>query len=144
MTRRGAFLLVLAGGALAGLLSLVVVLGHAFDSAADNPKPPDLAGQPVPAAPHEIRFDVPCHVYCTFFRDEPTVFRDCRIVGFTGRSDGQGARFGFSSEYGRHFDQWLVLKLADGRLVYIPPSAVRYIEESSAAGTAVTSAGDPP
>jgi hypothetical protein len=35
-------------------------------------------------------------------------------------------------ELGLSFDHWLVLKLADGRLAYLAPSAVKYIEEASA------------
>ena len=27
--------------------------------------------------------------------------------------------------------RWLVLELADGRLAYVPPAAVRYIEQAS-------------
>jgi hypothetical protein len=29
------------------------------------------------------------------------------------------------------FDRWLRLELADGRLAFIPPSAVKYIEQAS-------------
>ena len=35
------------------------------------------------------------------------------------------------SSYREYFDHWLVLELADGRLAYIPPTAVRYIEQAS-------------
>jgi hypothetical protein len=29
------------------------------------------------------------------------------------------------------FDRWLVLELSDGRLAYIPPSAIKYLEQAS-------------
>ncbi len=52
---------------------------------------------------------------------------------------------GSSYSYRGYFEHWLVLKQDDGRLAYIPPSAVKYLEqaapkdrcESSAAGFAI-------
>jgi len=143
MTRKG--VLILAGTLLAGLLFVVFVWGLAQSSAPAAPRPPELAGQQVPNAVHEIRFDRTYDLYCTFFRDEPTTYRGCKILGFTGRGGQKSVQasapefVGFSnpsgsgSAYGsgRYFEQWLVLELADGRKSFIPPGSVRYIEEAS-------------
>lgn len=140
MARKGT--LILAGGLLAGLLFAAFVWGLAPRPA---PGPPELAGQKVPNAVHVIRFDRKYDLYCTFFRDEPTTYRGCKILGFTAsgkEKSGQASApefVGFSSPSGsgsayasgRHFEQWLVLELADGRKCFIPPGAVRYIEEAS-------------
>ena len=32
----------------------------------------------------------------------------------------------------RYFDRWLVLELSDGRLAYIPPTALKYLEAAKA------------
>jgi hypothetical protein len=102
----------------------------------------------VPDRLYEIQFDQEYDLYCSFYQEEPTVYRDCKILGFTGSgegSDGAGRSAGsgsFSRRYGSgsasydrgYFDHWLVLELADGRRAYIPPSAVRYVEQASPDG----------
>jgi hypothetical protein len=109
------------------------------------PRPPELGGQQVPAKVYEIRFDQKYDLFCSFYREEPTIYRNCKILGFTGRGEESGgssrasgsAGFVFSSgsgsasNYREYFDHWLVLELADGRLAYIPPDAVKYIEQAS-------------
>lgn len=136
MSRRNRWLL---GGAIMAGLVLAADL-FSTGSAAEG-RPPEVGGQAVPAKLFEIEFDRDYSVFCSFFREEPTVYRGCKILGFTGtkgtpsRGSGSGGFFGSSgsgsaSDPGRRFEHWLVLRLADGRLAYVPPEAVRYIEES--------------
>lgn len=35
-----------------------------------------------------------------------------------------------SSSAHRYFDRWLVLELADGRLAYVPPNVIKYLERA--------------
>ena len=84
-------------------------------------------------------------MYCSFFEKESTIYNYCKIVGFTGGGDDSArsrrlsgsSSFSISSAvssasyYTEYFDQWLVLELMDGRLAYIPPGAVKYIEQAS-------------
>jgi hypothetical protein len=147
MSRRG--ILILVGSPLAGLMFLALLFwGLTPRRAPRGPRPPELGGQQVPDTVYEIRFDRRYDLFCSFFRDEPTIYRNCRILGFTGRgeessesagtsgSGGFSGLSGFAStvSYTNYFDHWLVLKLADGRLAYIPPGAVKYIEEASSKG----------
>jgi hypothetical protein len=145
MSRRGG--LFLCGSILAGLLfvalCIYVVISQPTHS---EPRPPELGGQQVPAKVYEIQFDQKYDVFCSFFREEPTIYRGCKILGFTGRGEeaaraGRGSGSGgfvFSSASGsyssQYFDHWLVLELADRRLAYIPPNAVKYIEVAPPAG----------
>lgn len=136
----------LLGGLLAGfLIVLCFVYGIGSQPVTRAPRPPELGGQKVPDAVFDIRFDRQYDLFCSFFSEQPTIYRNCTILGFTGRgeestSSARGSGIGvFSSPsgsgsayYERYFDHWLVLKLADGRLAYIPPGAVKYIEEASA------------
>ncbi|MGP0062915.1 MAG: hypothetical protein ACLQGP_04835 [Isosphaeraceae bacterium] len=132
---------------LVGLLVLLLAIGVLMrwrGSRAAGPRPPELGGQRVPDAVFDIRFDRQYDLFCSFFGDEPTVYRNCKILGFTGReepSEGVGTSgFGVFSgpsgsgsaySYREFFDHWLVLKLEDGRLAYVPPGSVKYIEEAS-------------
>lgn len=66
------------------------VLGMLVSAAAGNrtrtepAKPPDIGGQPVPDVPLSINFDKRYDVHCILLEQEPTVFKDVKIVGFTG------------------------------------------------------------
>jgi hypothetical protein len=72
------------------------------------------------------------------------VHRCCTILGFTARglapaeSQGGGGGSGFISSGGpgrrQYFEEWLALRLADGRLAYIPANSVEYIEEARCEG----------
>lgn len=148
MTRRGQLLL--GGSVVAGLLLWAVLLVYFRTGGSSTPVAPErplLGGQAVPEKRFEIEFDRLYDVYCSFRAGEPTIFRGCTILGFTGeepRSSRGGSGFGsgFSgssgsgsaSSYSHYFDQWLVLELADGRRAYIPPTAVEYIETAEAVG----------
>jgi hypothetical protein len=145
MSRRGG--LFLCGGILAGFLFIVLCYYVIVSQPASvEPRPPELGGQQVPAKVYEFHFDQKYDVYCSFFREEPTVYRGCKILGFTGRGEesarsGRGSGSGgFASSSGlgsysaQYFEHWLVLELADGRLAYIPPNAVKYIEVAPPAG----------
>ncbi len=127
----------------AGSLAAFVCLGTfgVLISSVSSPTripPPELGGQRVPDRLYEIPFDRQYDVSCTFFGEEPTVFRNCKILSFTGGGEKSGGKehsfsaAGFSTPYERYFTHWLVLKLADGRLAYIPTTAVKYIEEAAA------------
>ncbi len=84
MSRRGCFIL-------GGSFLAVLILGLLFyslvprETSPATPRPPELAGQQVPAKVHEIPFDQKYDLFCSFYREEPTTFRDCKILGFTGR-----------------------------------------------------------
>ena len=124
-------------------MTIFVVIGQSMRSGPPNPRPPELGGQRVPEVLFDIRFDRDYDLFCSFFSDEPTVYRNCRIQGFTGSEQSSEARhpsgfgvIGVASgsasgySYRNHFDHWLVLRLEDGRLAYVPPGAVKYIEEA--------------
>lgn len=132
MSRRGHFFL--WGGILAGLLIVNIVYWISLPIAPAGLHPPEIGGQKVPAEHFEIRFDQKYDLYCSFYSEEPTVYRGCLILGFTGSGEGAGG-FSLSSQsassYGKNFDHWLVLKLDDGRLAYIPTHSVKYIEQAS-------------
>jgi hypothetical protein len=150
MSRRGRIILV--GSSLAGLLIIISfaalispIDGIGSQSATQAPRPPELGGQKVPDRVFDIRFDRRYDLSCSFYGGEATIYRNCTIVGFTGRgeeSTGSGRGLGIgvfsspsgsgSASHGNYFDHWLVLKLADGRLAYIPPGDVKSIEEASA------------
>ena len=76
-------------------------------------------------------------VYCLLFPNQPSVYRDCRVLGFT--DDGPEKSFSSKSAGAyRHgwFQNWLALEMSDGRMAYIPGDTVRYIEESTGRATA--------
>lgn len=148
MARQGYF--ILGGSILAGLLVVALIaFAAASRTAPAAPHPPELGGQRVPARVHEIRFDREYDLYCSFYREEPTIYRGCKILGFTGSGEEEsgsgrvsgGGGFSLSSGSGsasydrEYFDHWLVLELADGRLAYIPPNAVKYIEQAAPEGS---------
>lgn len=96
-------------------------------------EPPTVGGQKAPAAVREIDFEKRYDLHCVLFDKEPTVFRNCKVVGFTGPEktgyEVSGGGSGFSSrDYYQHFDRWLVIEHGDGRLAYIPPNSLRYLE----------------
>ena len=95
------------------------------------PRPPELGGQQVPAKVYEIRFDQKYDLFCSFYPEEPTIYRNCRILGFTGRGEesaGSGrasssggfafsSSSGSSSYYREYFNHWLQV----GRELPNPP-----------------------
>lgn len=146
MSRRGIFILGSGIVILAGFLFLALLIyAVASPTPPTAPRPPELGGQQVPAKVYEIQFDQKYDLFCSFYQEELTTYRSCKILGFTGHgeesarpgraSGASGFAFssgsGSASYYTQYFDHWLVLELADGRLAYIPPSAVKYIEEAS-------------
>jgi hypothetical protein len=137
--------LITAGLVVGGLVALSLLF---WALAPGAPRPPELGGQQVPDTVYEIPFDRQYDLYCSGYGNEKfTVHRNCQILGFTGRGEEnsrgrRGSAFiGFSglsgsgvSSYAEFFEHWLVLKLPDGRLAYIPPNSVQFIEESSPKG----------
>lgn len=137
MTKRT--VLIAAGcGAVLAATAAAVAVAAAFRPRTPEARPPEVGGQPAPSAVRVIDFTRRYDAYCEFFRDAPTVFRGCKVVGFTGpdeptAGDRSGGSYLLSSGSGsgsgyRYFDRWLVLELSDGRLAYVPPSAVKYLE----------------
>jgi hypothetical protein len=110
-----------------------------------DPAPPKLGGQPVPAKRYDIQFDQKYDLHCSFYGGDQTTYGNCRILGFVGareesakarqNADSSGLAFSSfissASYYTEYFDRWIVLELTDSRLAYIPPSAIKYIEQSS-------------
>jgi hypothetical protein len=144
MSRRSA--LILSGGILTGLfIGVVFMSAIASQTRQAAPPPPKLGGQQVPAKRYQIQFEQKYDLYCSFYGGDQTTYRNCRILGFIGpvedsakaRQDAGSSGLGLSSVisspsyYTEYFDRWLVLELEDGRLAYIPPTAIKYIEQSS-------------
>ena len=111
---------------------------------AERQKPPY---QPIQLAAHsehaeliDVGFTRRYDVFCLLFPEQPTVstvYRDCRILGTTDREGVKSSDFATFSKTARWapshlFGRMLVLETSDGRLAYIPPDSVRYIEEASA------------
>jgi hypothetical protein len=120
MSTRGRILLFVA------LAVVILVGGAAWVSFQQRPiQPPAIGGQQAPSQVREIDFALRYDVHCSFADREATVFRGCKVVGFTG-PDAPAGKFGGSSL--GYFDRWLVLELNDGRLAYIPPNSLKYME----------------
>jgi hypothetical protein len=109
--------------------------------------PHPLSYQPIQLAAHsehaeliDVGFTRRYDVFCLLFPEQPTVstvYRDCRILGTTDREGVKSSDFATFSKTARWapshlFGRMLVLETSDGRLAYIPPDSVRYIEEASA------------
>ncbi|MCU0702573.1 MAG: hypothetical protein MUF18_01115 [Fimbriiglobus sp.] len=88
-------------------------------------QPPSIAGQQAPSQVRGMDFGLRYDVHCSFGDRESTIFRGCKVVGFTGPDQLPG-KFGGSSLV--YFDRWLILELNDGRLAYIPPTSLKYLE----------------
>ena len=116
------------------LLGVAAVVGSFVVSASRpkpaEPQPPEIGGQRAPSLVREIDFTRRYDAHCAFLEKEVTVFRGCKVVGFTGpatpgkESSGRGDSFSSSGGY-HHFDRWLVLELSDGRMTPCPASPGR-------------------
>lgn len=95
-------------------------------------QPPEIGGQQTPASVREIDFTQRYDVHCSFNDKEPTVFRGCKVVGFTGPDAPTGGGLSGSLSARQYFARWLVLELSDGRLAYIPPASLKYLETAKA------------
>jgi hypothetical protein len=134
MTRLLTLPIVLAVVAVAIAIGITVSLINST-TRVPRPDPPVVAGQAVPNAMYEIRFDKRHDVFCVIFNGETTVFRGCKILGFTGREEEavaatSGSGYGSYGSFRKFFDHWLVLERADGRRTYVPSSALKYLEET--------------
>lgn len=123
---------------LSGALSVIFFLaGYVVASAAgtkrpDTAPPPDIGGQPAPNVPLQIDFNKRYDAHCSLIVQGATVFKNVKIVGFTGSKEKQvNTEYSLSSSREKYFEQWLVLEMPDKRLVYIPPSALKYLEETN-------------
>ena len=118
------------------LTALLAARGPRLPAAARAGEAPK---QGTAAQSFHVEIDRPYDVHCTLVSQSPTAYLNCRILGFTARGLGgvnaaaPPTSSGFSSSsYDRgapYFDDWLVLRLSDGRRAYIPANAVNYIEE---------------
>ena len=105
----------------------------------------EAAGRPglnmLMSVPLHKRYDL----YCALFPETTTVYRNCQILGLTGVDDDDTGSFSKRIEPRREwFDGMLVLQMSDGRLAYVPPNAVKYFEQTAAAGQATIGANFPP
>ncbi|HYH67575.1 MAG TPA: hypothetical protein VD866_22955 [Urbifossiella sp.] len=126
----------IVAGCLGGFIAGVCFTTLGCSSRPKQPEfqPPSVGGQKAPSAVREIDFEKRYDLHCVLFDKELTVFRDCKVVGYTGPAkagvvvDG-GSSSGFSSrDHFQYFDRWLVIEHSDGRLAYIPPNSLRYLE----------------
>src|SRR3954454_2404529 len=121
MTKRGVLILVGCVGVLiaGGVVAAAVALGSRPQPA--KVQPPEIGGQAAPDTVREIDFGKRYDAHCSFFGDEPTVFRGCKVVGFTGRDapGDEGTSYSSSRSTHQFFNRWLILELSDGRLAYI-------------------------
>ena len=94
-------------------------------------KPPKVGCTRAPAAGHRIDFSKPHDFYSRFGydKDGATVFRRCVLIGFTTPTENETGESVGSGEYAHN--RWLVLRQADGHLVYVPRDRLLYIEESA-------------
>ena len=126
-------------GAFAAAVIVFLLMGTTRRSNVTAPVP-QLGGQPVPEEVIEINFDRRYDVHTSIYGVEPLTFLDSKIVGFTGRrgesNQVEAGMFASSSgsSYRNHFDHWLVLEQADGRLLYLPPDSVKYVEQAAPKG----------
>ena len=112
------FIFLIIGGAVA--VTLHVLLGTPTLAPV-----PTVAGQQVPAERVSLNFTN----WLTFYCETSEEFHDCRVVGFTGETSGQGS--GISSSY-VYFDNWIVLENTTGHRFYVRPGDIRYIEDDTA------------
>ena len=97
--------------------------------------PPTIAGQAAPAQVVAIDFGKRYDLHCALGGsalgggDKLTVYRRCKIIGFTAEGQsGSAGSYGPSSA--SYFSAWLALELPDGRRAYLPPSSLKDMEES--------------
>lgn len=93
-----------------------------------QPEPPSVGGQPVPSKTFDVDFSKRYDLICSAQGGAPLVYRDCRILGFTGEKSEASGSYGGKNGY---FESWLVLELPDRRLAYITPGEVRAFEETA-------------
>jgi hypothetical protein len=93
---------------------------------------PKIAGQKVPDTIRKINFEKRYDFHSNITGPNQTVFRNCKIIGFTGdwSEEKGGGSFGSGGGY-RFFEGYLVLELSDGRLAYIPPRLIEFFEEAA-------------
>lgn len=87
-----------------------------------EPPPPRIAGQQVPAQTYQIDFSKRYNLILESQRDSAK-YTNCLIKGFTTKKNVSMRGYGY-------FDRWLVVELADGRLVYLPNHRIEVIEEA--------------
>lgn len=107
---------ILGAVALCALMIVVVALRE--------PRPPRLAGQSTPDQLVRIDFEKRYDLYCASSDGEATVFRGCRVLGFTGRQADD------EDDYAPAVS-WVVIELADSRRAYLPVHLIRWFEETA-------------
>jgi hypothetical protein len=116
----------IVGGAIAsfGCLVLYIALNSGEPS---RPSVPTVAGQQVPPDRVSLNFTNRFTFYCDSSAPH-RVFRECKIIGFSGETSGRGPSI--SSGY-VYFDNWVVLENADGHRFYVRPGDIQYIEDDN-------------
>lgn len=127
------------------LTGLAMIAAGGGRRAARSPALPAGATRPVEAAgllpALAIDATLAYDIYCSIGPERKMVYLGARVVGFVGdglRTDAEvdssssGPSFvSYSSDRDRSFFRgWLVLRLPDGRKVYLPADAVQYFEEA--------------
>jgi len=104
----------------------VAAMGALFFAVAvlREPRPPRLAGQATPDQLVRIDFEKRYDLYCSSSQGEATVFRGCRVLGFTGQQADD------ESDYAPKVS-WVVIELADLRRAYLPVHLIRWFEETA-------------
>jgi hypothetical protein len=90
--------------------------------------PPTLAGQPVPNQNLVIDFTKRYNLVCREGQTSRT-YQGCRVLGYTG--DTVREADGSLSKTYSQFERWLVIRLLDGRRVFLSPSSIAFLEEAT-------------
>ena len=117
-----------ANGLIVGALGALLAIGALYwFSARGTPQAPAVAGQRVPDQRFQLDFSKRYNLVVDSNQGLRTAYEGARILGFTWPAS-ESAQSG-GSKY-NFFDQWLAIELSDGRLAFLPPHAIRAIEES--------------
>lgn len=104
-------------------VSFLMLAAQVYLSVAAEPSPPKIAGHDVPAEVFKVDFSRRYNLKLDSRYGQDS-YDNCLIKGFT-YDEKEGGR-GIS-----YFEKWLVVELADGRLVYLSPHNIRVIEEAA-------------
>jgi hypothetical protein len=120
---------------LVGLVLGAGTLAFGVSTLAPRPGPPQaptVGGQPVPSSAFAIDFTKRYDLHCSGYSSTPTIIRNCKILGFTGPGEQTrpSVSLPFVSTAGQYFTAWLVLELEDGRLAYLSPHCIQFVEET--------------
>lgn len=110
-------------------ISMQLLLNRQSDLIAKSASAGSEKQQPKPKA-RVFKIDFSKRYDLTYVMDDqaPIIYRNCLVLGFTkGASYSKKGDFEVGSGY---FDDWLVVKLPDGRRLYLEPDNIDIIEET--------------